>query len=405
MTRYKISNKNSYGFLDCFFQSLLLGAAVMVLCSLLVELSAYRGPASDDPCGTEATWKTPVAESLDEIKTQGDFTLFTTGTVLKDDTIEAGGAVYYRIPLPSGEQVVALINLKSLQETGTIGIYRLPVGRWREWEEGSAPPSIAALSDAINTSGYVDMLGASSPAPDRRTLRRAIEPFVFLGTILLHRVLGTRRGWFAPAFFVKQDPLLPRNDLECWCAAVSAHHYLPPVWEGWPLLTGGHRLQRIKALCRKHMADRCLFDADQCIREVRKLTDRWAGTLETAGAGWELSLSIQLLEELYLLKMLDRNSLDQELSRVGRVLQRCFSSWEEFLADEEKGFLLACKEGERMILWNTPGARREMILHLKSQPYSPYFVPWYTDLTWAPDGSSGERTIVNEVLTKQFVLR
>ena len=43
MTRYKISNKNSYGFLDCFFQSLLLGAAVMVLCSLLVELSAYRG--------------------------------------------------------------------------------------------------------------------------------------------------------------------------------------------------------------------------------------------------------------------------------------------------------------------------------------------------------------------------
>lgn len=417
MAHYKISNKNSYGFSDHILQSLLLAVVSMVLFSLLAELVigplAYRlfvakGPVSDEIWGTEATWQTPVAESVADMKRYSDFTLITTGTVLNHDKIEDNGTVYYKIPLPSGEQVAARINRKAVQEMGTAGIYRLPVGRWREWEEG-VPPSVAALSGTMDTSGYVDMAGSPRPALDEpdysRTLRRAMEPFVFMGAFLLHRFLGVRQGRFAPALFTKRDPLLPRNDLECWCAAVSAHHFAGPEWEGWPLLTGGHRSPKVKALCRKLMTDWRIFDAHQGIQVVRKLTDRWAGTLETAGAGWEFSSAIRLLLGMYLLKLLDRDSLDQELSRAARVLQRCFSSWEEFLADEEKGILSAWREGERAVPWETLGLRQEAILRLKVQPYSPYFVPWYTDLTWAPDGSTGERTVVREVLEKQYVRR
>ncbi len=158
MARYKISNYNSYGFPDHLFQSLLLAVFFTLVLSLVIELFigplayrlSYGGSASDDGgAGEEADWKTPVAESIEEMKQYGNFTLITTGTVLNHDTIRENDDVYHRITLPSGECVVARINRKAIQEMGTIGYYRLPVGRWREWSREEVPPSIAALSATV----------------------------------------------------------------------------------------------------------------------------------------------------------------------------------------------------------------------------------------------------------------
>lgn len=416
MARYRVSDRNSYGFRDHLLQSLLWAVLLSIALSLalglligpLIYRLAYGGSLSEDQgVGGEATWRTPVAESVEEMKGLESFTLITTGTVLKNDTIDADGTVYYQIPLPSGECVAIRLNRRAVQETGTIGIYRLPVGRWREWEE--VPPAVAGLSGAVDTSGYVDMLGNHLGPLDESAfclaLGKAAVAWIFLGTVLLHRFLGIRRGRFAPALLVRTDPLLPRNDLECWCAALSAHHFPRPEWEGWPLLTGGHRCPEAREHFRNLLSDFGVTDTDQGIRTVRQLTDRRAGSPETAGAGWDLCLAIRLLEGMYLLGLLERHTLDGELSRAGRVLQRCFSSWEEFLSDEEEGCFQALREKGDPALRQKLAFRREAILQMKDQAYSPYLIPWYTDLTWAADGSMGERVVTKEVLAKQFVRR
>ncbi|MCI9509815.1 MAG: DUF1266 domain-containing protein [Angelakisella sp.] len=412
MAHYKVSNRNLYGFRDHLLQSLVLAAVLTILLSLLTSLFigpllyrlSFGGDFSDDGgAGGEASWKTPVAESIQEMKQHQSFTLITTGTVLNSDALREDGAVYYRIPLPNGECVAARINRKAIQEMGTIGFYRLPVGRWRDWKAEEVPPSIAALSGTIDTSGYVDMLGNHRGPMEEsdysQTLVSFAAPLIFFGVTLIHRFWGIRQGRFAPAFLERMDPLLPRNDLECWCAALSAHHFSPPEWEGWPLLTGGHRSRKTKDLCKEILADCQVSGADQGIREVRRLTDDWAGSTETDGGAWDLCRAIRLLEAMYLLDLLERNELDLELGRVGRVLQRRFSSWEAFLADEEQHYKRDPSLRQKLAL------RREAILQMKDQHYSPYLIPWYTDLTWAADGSTGERTVVKTVLSKQFVRR
>ena len=41
---------------------------------------------------------------------------------------------------------------------------------------------------------------------------------------------------------------------------------------------------------------------------------------------------------------------------------------------------------------------RDILLDLRATPWGPYSIPWRTDLTWAPDGSSGDDTAIREIL-------
>jgi hypothetical protein len=57
---------------------------------------------------------------------------------------------------------------------------------------------------------------------------------------------------------------------------------------------------------------------------VHELVEKHAGQLDTMYAGWDLCRATQLLGMMYLVKMIDRNELDQEFSKAGRVIQQQF---------------------------------------------------------------------------------
>ena len=109
-------------------------------------------------------------------------------------------------------------------------------------------------------------------------------------------------------------------------------------------------------------------------------------------AGWDLCRAMRLLAMLYHAGMLDRSALDQELSRTGKLAQRCFSSWEELTQSCLDGF-----DGRRQALaW-------DILLDLRATPHGPYSVPWRTGLSWSPEGGPGETEAVREVLSRYHV--
>ena len=214
MARYSVSDKNRYGFRDGLYQTMAWMVLAFTVVGLITELLA--GPLFYSLYREENTLRL------------GRFTLVTTGTVLKYDTINDQGTIYHRLTLPSGERVVARINQKALQETDQAGVYRLPVGCWREWE---APEQVMVFSGLLVTSHYVDMYGdyrALLPEWEfGHALGMQMGILAFLAAGFYHRFSGVRQGRFAPIFLDKTDPLLPKNDLELWCASTYALLLLP----------------------------------------------------------------------------------------------------------------------------------------------------------------------------------
>ena len=158
MARYSVSDKNRYGFRDGLYQTMAWMVLAFIAVGLVTELlagplfySLYReeNTLGLGEVGNLPELDTPVAESIADMERLGRFTLVTTGTVLKYDTINDQGTIYHRLTLPSGERVVARINQKALQETDQAGVYRLPVGCWREWE---APEKVMVFSGLLVTS-------------------------------------------------------------------------------------------------------------------------------------------------------------------------------------------------------------------------------------------------------------
>ena len=134
--RYKISNKNIYGFKTNIYQMFLLIPVIWIL-TFLIEFGLgpilYKGYQKDvtpeeGAAGTEAGSDIPVAGSIADMEQMGTFTLITEGVVINHDTFRAGEEVYHYIKLPSGEKVIAHINKKAILETDEAGFYRLPAG-------------------------------------------------------------------------------------------------------------------------------------------------------------------------------------------------------------------------------------------------------------------------------------
>ena len=407
MARYRVSNKNIYGFSTRVTTTGLLAGLAFLVTALLAQL--VIGPAlypvylagntlDDQEAGASPTAGTPVAQSIADMEKLERFTLVTTGVVLKYDTINDQGTIYHRLLLPSGEKVVARINQRNMEKTGEPGVYRLPVGCWREWP-GEPPPAVMVLDGLLVTSHYVDMVGDYRPTLSEwdfsRGLANTAGSIVFLLCCILYPVWGVWRGKFAPAFFCRADPLLPRNDLELWCASAYALlDRMDPELEGWPLVTGAHRTRRAVANTKAALAaEHGITNGVQGLEAARRLAEPWAWeTGDTRMAGWDLCRAMRLLAMLYHAGMLDRSALDQELSRTGKLAQRCFSSWEELTQSCLDGF-----DGrQRALAW-------DILLDLRATPHGPYSVPWRTGLSWSPEGGPGETEAVREVLSRYHV--
>lgn len=413
MTGYKISNKNIYGFQTNMYQMFLLIPVMMVL-TLIVEFGLgpflyriYREDVTPEEgeAGSEADAATPLAESLADVENMETFTLIVSGTVLKYDTVRCGEETYHRIRLPDGEEVIAHINMKALQKTGETGYYRLPVGEWKEWE---APEEVMVFEEFLAvTDHYVDMYGDYEPvlteAAYSRSLGSAASAWIYVIGILLYRVIGVRRWRFAPAILWKRDPLLPRSDLECWCAstfAIWAHSF--SMLEGWPLITGVHGNRKAVANFRDVALGEQwgIRNRQEGLQTVHELVEKHAGRFDTLHAGWDLCRATQLLGMMYLVKMINREELDQEFSRTGKVIQQQFSSWDEMAESYLGGYEAWLERTGNRDAAQHAAWRRNIFMRLKANPDGPYSLPWRTDLTWMPGGGRGERTEVRRILSR-----
>ncbi len=408
--RYKISNKNIYGFKTNIYQMFLLIPVIWIL-TFLIEFGLgpilYKGYQKDvtpeeGAAGTEAGSDIPVAGSIADMEQMGTFTLITEGVVINHDTFRAGEEVYHYIKLPSGEKVIAHINKKAILETDEAGVYRLPAGVWREWEA----PEEAMIYKNLVTDHYVDMYGDYVPVLEEaaytRTLGSAASAWLYVIAAVLYRVIGVRRKRFAPALFWKRDPLLPRNDMECWCAstfAVWAHSFA--MLEGWPLVTGVHGSRKVLSNFRKVALGEQwdIRNRQDGIQTVHELVERHAGRLDTEYPGWDLCRATQLLGMMYLVKMIDRDEMDREFSKAGKVIQQQFSSWDEMAESYLGGYQAWLVRSGNQEAAQYTERRRNIFRRLKADLNGPYSVPWRTDLTWTPGSSKGERTVLKRILS------
>ena len=411
-TRYKMSNKNIYGFKDNMYQTFLLIPLIMAL-TFLVEFclgpliyKAYQKDVTleENAVGNEAGADIPVAASIQDMENLDTFTLLIKGVVINNDTVRSGDEIYHRVTLPSGEKVIAHINKKAIQETDEPGLYRMPAGIWKQWEP---PAEIMVFEDYLAaTDHYVDMYGDYAPVLTEsaytRALGSAASAWIFVIILLLYRVIGVRRWRFAPALFWKRDPLLPRNDLECWCAstfAIWAHSF--SMLEGWPLVTGVHGSRKATANFRNVALGEQwdIHNRQEGLATVHELVERHAGRIDTMYAGWDLCRATQLLGMMYLVKMIDREELDQEFSRTGRIMQQQFHSWDEMADSYLGGYEAWLTRTGQADAAQYAARRRNIFLELKANPDGPYSVPWQTNLMWTP-GSKGEQTVVKRVLSR-----
>lgn len=100
---------------------------------------------------------------------------------------------------------------------------------------------------------------------------------------------------------------------------------------------------------------------------------------------------------MYLVGMLSRDELDQGFSRAGRVIQRSFTSWDQMVESYLAGFGAWVARTGRDAHSNV-AFRRGIYERLKAQSFSPYSIPWDTDLSWLPGVSGGERTVTKQLL-------
>ena len=408
MARYKASNKNIYGLKDGLAQTLLvcslLAIAFTLAVTFLVVPLFHGGPIQKDalPVGQMAAANTPMAQSIADMERMTDgFTFYSDGAVLNHDTFQVGPEqeVYHYLTLESGETVIAHINKKNLTKMGTIGIYRLPIGVWREWDP---PEEARTLADVSDVDHYIDMVGDSVRAAALQENQERTEygliAWAFVLFNLAGRAIVVRKWKFAPALLWSRDPLLPRNDMECWCAATYAlwsHCYDK---EGFPLITGTRASRKQLHIFHTALADSWdIHNREEGLQTVHELTDRWAGRIDPSQAGWDLCRATQLLAMLYLVKWIDRDELDLEFSRAGRVIQRSFSGWDSLMESYLQGFCVWVEQIGYDVEYNR-NQRLVVYERMKRQSLSPYSIPWDTDLSWPPEHTGHSREFTKKLL-------
>ena len=246
---------------------------------------------------------------------------------------------------------------------------------------------------------YGEYVPVLSQADYGMALGRLASVWLFVIAIVLYRVIGVRRWRFAPAVFWRRDPLLPKNDTELWCAstfAIWAHSF--SMLEGWPLVTGVHGSRKMVANFRRTSLGEQwdIHDRRSGLQAVHELTEKHADRNDTPYPGWDLCRATQLLGMMYLVRMIDRDELDREFVRAGRVLQQRFGSWDEMAESYLEGYQAWLERTGHQNAAQYAAGRRNIFLRLKADPDGPYSVPWRTGLTDIPGG--GERGELKRVL-------
>lgn len=403
-------NKNLFGFKHRLISTLFKALAVLFL--LIIIWRSVLGPfmyqfylkqvtPQQGEAGTPAGEDVPAAESLEQMKEYGKFTLLVDADGMKYDDVRIGEDTYYCITLPSGETVMAKVFCPSVQKTEEAGISRMPVGTLQEWDYEARGEWFEEFLTTMDY--YVDMSGDNavilSQTDYTNNLRIRKEGLVFLILVFLLRFIGVRRGKFAPAIFIWRDPLLPRNRLEYWCASTYA------IWscsfrvlEGWPLVTGGHRHLRAVISMKTSLSNQWDINGkEEGIETVLDLTERYETSVADPEAGWDLCRATQLLGMMYHIRMLNRRELDMELERVARVIRQQFHSWEELCESYLWGYetWVAGQPGAEENI-----AKRRMIYEkLKNKAHGPYTIPWQLEFSEVNgQADREERKLVKELL-------
>ena len=158
--------------------------------------------------------------------------------------------------------------------------------------------------------------------------------------LLVMRILRTLRR--------RDQDLEPRNDVERWIFGTCANWALYNC--PWDIHSRHELLETVTYMSTGPGFQKCRTKADQA---------------------WELCRCTQLLAIAFRLGWISRRDMVRRSCRVGRLIQRTFSGWQEM----SESFLARC------LLWMedpSPGADMRRAIHkaLWLRPDSPYNLPW-----------------------------
>lgn len=344
---------------------------------------------SEGSIGSEAGGDIPVANSIEDMAKMEKFTIEVYAL---NSTIPLDGTYYWRINLPSGEVVAALVNQDAVQEFEEESYVRLPIGRWVPWKHTAKERTdYEAYYDRSFTdfSYYVDMQGDFSKVT---TVTDTFGQIFIISALIFYCIIlwvirreGVKRGWFPPELFKKKynetaKSTQPADDTEKWCLAAYA------IWACYindeTLIAGLPKIPANQKMMAKILSrDWGVNGAEDGRNMVQQLTDQngYSGT-DRASLAWDWCRAMQLLGCFFLCDYIDRQEMRDLSCQVGRKIQKEFSGWEDLCQNYLNGY-------QRWRLSISPQAmdlvkeRQNIYQKLSEDPNGPYSIPFKMVLT------------------------
>ncbi len=390
---------NRMGFRHKFLTRAYLGIFLAFIWSIALSIilhtplySFYVSTKDVQPgsVGSMAYDTLPFAHSFAQMQQLDRFTIQIDDEDWKwqNDGFYLDDKIYYIVPLQSGENVAVRLNTNNILTYEDPYVRILPVGTLRklEFEKNNSGGQLAIVADPEY---YVDMIGDFATLYTPEAFKSRVEEILWAVLMILFvpliRIVNVRSGIFAPCFFPMRDPMLPKNDLEMWCAGTYAiWSYSFPSLEGWPLMGGSHRARKKMRISRNSLAQQWeITSAESGLQTVRSLTSYHIRDASDPDAGWDLCRATQLLGMMFKCRMIDRETMDEEYSRVAIVIQRNFPSWQALTDNYMEGYArwihtsVSVQQAEELI-----SKRYRILDHLRAQENGPYSIPWNIDLSW-----------------------
>lgn len=360
-----------------------------VLKSPLYEWKMSRLDLSQGSIGSEATSEIPVAKSIDDMTKMEQFTIEVS---VLNSTIPLDGTYYWRVKLPSGETVAALIHQDAVQEFEDEYVVRLPIGRWVPWKHTSGErEDYEAYYDRSFTdfSYYVDMEGDfAKVTTESDTFGQVfgISMLLFYALILwVIRREGVKRGWFPPELLKKKynetaKETQPADDTEKWCLSTYA------IWAAYignvKLIAGHTKIPRNQNMMAKILSrDWGINNAEEGVDMIRQLTDPngYNGT-DHVSLAWDWCRAMQLIGCFFLCGYIDRQQMRDLSCQVGRKIQKEFSGWEDLCQNYLSGYT-RWRVSISPQATNLVQERYQIYQKLCQMPDGPYTIAFKTFLT------------------------
>ena len=370
------------------FVAIIPAAIIAFLLSISLESVVYQAQMgmvdlSEGSIGSQAGEDIPVAQSIADMVKMDEFTVEVS---VLNSTLPLDGTYYYKVFMPSGEIVAALVNQDAVQEFEDEYKVRLPIGKWVEWKHSAKEKKEyesyyqGSLTDF---SHYIDMQGDFGNVPSTNRASSQIFSiallFFFALFLWIIRREGVRRGWFPPEIFVKKyyetaNSTKPKDDTERWCLATYA------MWaytmEDEKLIAGMPKIPKNQKMMKELLSrDWSINNADDGRRMVQELTapGGYSGA-DHASYAWDWCRAIQLLGCFFLCDYIDRQEMRTWSCQIGRKIQLEFSSWEDLCENYLAGYT---SWSSRVGNPRSQVERRNRIYkQLKENPVGPYTMPF-----------------------------